>query len=284
MKKVLKYSLIIVMLTSACREDIDLPLDTTYQRIVIEGSISTDTTSHTVMISKSTDAYGRQEIEYISNALVTISDSINTYYLSEIPGKKGHYQTEPDVFGVVGRTYTLTVEQVDIDGDGVFEKYTATTRIVPPFRLDYIRIIPFNTSRTKGHLVLIYGKVPSDRTHYMIRVYKNQSLLTDSIHEVPVINNVDTTYVYGDMFCFLNDNRADEKLSDNDTITIEMLAIDENYRNFLSALDDEYGTRSPLFSGPSANLPTNIMPSDKAVGYFAGYAISRSSAIYKKNR
>lgn len=280
MKKVIFYLIALTAGLAACREKIDWPLDSTYQRLVIEGGISTDTTSHTIILSKSTDAYGHHAIEYISGALVTISDSAQTFYLSEDPQQKGYYRTQPDVFGVVGRTYTLTIEQVDIDGDGVMEKYTATSRIVAPFRLDYLKIIPFSFSaQRQGHLILVYGQVPSERTQYMMRIYRNRQLLTDSIHEVPIARSIDTSYVYGDIFYFLSNRQENEKLLPNDTVMLEMLAIDNDYYNFLRAVNEEYGPKSPLFSGPSANIPTNVKPSDKVVGYFAAYAISRASVV-----
>jgi len=282
MKKTIYFTAFTLMLLG-CREKIEWPLDSTYQRLVVEGSISTDTTSHTVILSKSTDAYGRQPIEYISGAMVTISDSIQTFYLSEDPQQKGHYRTQPNVYGVVGRTYTLTIEQVDIDGDGTYETYTAVTRMVKPFRLDYLKLIPFQFStRAKGHLLQVYGQVPEERTQYMLHVYKNNQLITDSIHEVPTTNNIDTNYVYGDIFLFFNDQQEDERIAPNDTIMLEMLAIDLDYYNFLRGVDEEYGPKSPLFSGPSANIPTNVQPSSKAMGYFAAFAISRASIINTK--
>jgi hypothetical protein len=281
MKKNIVYLAVLMLIMAACREKIDLPLDSTYQRLVVEGGISSDTTSHMVILSKSTDAYGRQSVEYISGALVTISDSIQTFYLSEDPQQKGHYRTQPDVFGVVGRTYTLNIENVDIDGDGNPEHYTAVTRMVKPFRIDNLRLIPFSF-RSKGYLLQVYGQVPEARTQFMLRIYKNNQLLNDSIHEMAITNSVDTSYVYGDIFYFLSDNQPNEKVELNDTITLEMLAIDYDYYQFLRAVNMEYGPKSPLFGSQSANIPTNIKPSEKAMGYFSAFAISRASVVRRQ--
>src|SRR5665648_103722 len=113
---------ILSILSAGCTETIDnIQLDTTRPRLVVEGYISTDTTRQMVKLSKLGDALLKDQIQVISNALITISDGTTTFGLTEDQTKKGTYFTTPDVFGVVGHTYTLLIKNVDINDDQVMD-------------------------------------------------------------------------------------------------------------------------------------------------------------------
>lgn len=60
-----------------------------------------------------------------------------------------------------------------------------------------------------------------------------------------------------------------------------MYGITEDYYSFIYSYITDYYPKVPIFSGPSANIPTNIKPIDDAVGIFAAYSIERKSVIYK---
>jgi hypothetical protein len=275
-----KIFFLLIFLFTGCREDIDLPLDTTYQRLLVEGYFTTDTGIHTVIIGKSGDAYGKTPTQYISGATVTISDSTDTFILSENPDKKGYYQTQPNVYGVIGRTYTLAIENVDVNNDGKYERYTATSTIPNPMLFDSFQIV--RMSQHKAYLLNIYGQDPGGRNFYLFKVYKNNKLLTDSTNELVIGSNTgaEGRYLYGIPIFYLSDKHPEEKLSPNDTITIESSTIPEDYYDYLSACQLEY-YQSP-FSGTPANIPTNIQPKDKAVGYFASFSTIRRTKIFYK--
>ncbi len=285
MNKLKFYILFIVFFTLiSCTEEIDLPLDTTYQRLVIEGGITTDTMAHAIILSKSSDPYGKAGYEYISDAVVNISDGDINFPLIEDPLNKGHYYTSSDVYGVPGKTYTLIVENIDIDNDGNTEKYTAVSKMPKPFRFDFIKIIPFSySSSEKGHLVLAYGQVLESRSNFWMRIFKNNILITDSIFKLDIGTSIDTGYVAGDYAYYLDNNNERERIKEGDTIIAEMGAVTQEYRNYIRALKREYFPKSPIFSGPSANLPTNIQPSEKVVGFFYTSAITRVLTIYSQN-
>ncbi len=272
-----------LIILSSCREEIDLPLDSTYQRLVVEGSITTDTTSHLVKLSKSGDAYGRDSTYYISGAIVTISDGEKIFYLTESAQKKGYYYTASNVYGEVGKTYTLTIENVDIDNDGKTETYTAQSTIHKLFPIDSISIIRQRFgSGSWGHVIGIYGKDPGERNFYMFRILKNNIPLTDSIKEYSIGVNAgnEGLYYYNLIIDVLSDNDPDQKLNKGDTLTVESCVITQDFYQFINAFQQEYRPKNPLFSGTPANVPTNIIPSEKAIGHFAAYSIQRKSKIY----
>ncbi len=272
------------LIFGACTEDINLSFDSTYTRLVVDGSINTDTTEHKVTLLKSGDPLNTQPLRYVSNAIVSITDGADTFKLTEDTVKKGVYKTKPNVFGLPGKTYKLNISNVDVNGDGVLETYTASSSIKSINPIDSFKIVyqKYN-SQNKGWLILLYSQDIGGRNFYCIKVYKNSVLLTDSLKEYSISSNVgfEGKYYSGLPVYFLNENKPDERLKTGDTITLELDGITEDYYNFIDGYKQEIQPKIPILSGPSANVSTNINPKDKAVGFFAAYSVKRKSLVYK---
>jgi hypothetical protein len=268
---------ILSVIASGCRETIDnIHLDTTRPRLVVEGYISTDTTRHMVRLSKMGDALKKEPVQFISDALVTISDGTTTFGLNEEPTRKGTYFTAADAFGVVGRTYTLRIKNVDINNDQVMEEYTAQSLLKRLNPVDSIHLV-YNSLNPhfKGWSVNLYTMDPgAGRNFYLFKVLKNNQLLTDN-------SGFEGKYFDGFPVYNLREDRNDEKLTPKDKVTLEMYGIDEDYYAFIYSYISDYYPKIPIFSGPSANIPTNIKPAEDAVGIFAAFSIQRKSTIYK---
>ncbi|MBN1339930.1 MAG: DUF4249 family protein, partial [Bacteroidales bacterium] len=75
------------------------------------------------------------------------------------------------------------------------------------------------------------------------------------------------------------DNGPDEEVLPGDTITLKMSSITKEYYRFIFELQDQtFEYRNPLFSGPPANITTNI--SNGGCGFFAAYSVSYASTVY----
>ena len=271
---------------SSCTEDINMPLDSTYTRLVVDGSITTDTMKHKVRLTKSGDALYKLPVQVISNATVMISDGSNEFTLHEDALNKGIYETDSTVYGVPGRTYTLHISHVDINDDGVFEEYTAQSYLKKENPIDSIQIVyDGRIADNSGWVINLYAQeIGGGRNFYLMKAYKNGVLLTDSINEYT--NMSDNTgfnggYYNGFPVYMLQKSKIDERVQIGDAITLEMDGITEDYFNFVQDYIQEYFPKIPIFSGPSANISTNIEPKDKAVGFFAAYSIARCTKIYK---
>jgi hypothetical protein len=284
--KLSAYLSFLVFIGVACTEEIQMPLDSTYVRLVVDGEINTDTTVHRVRLSLSGDALNEKPGNVISNAIVGITDGSETFNLTENTANSGVYETDSTVFGVEGKTYTLNISNVDINNDGTMEEYSASSYIprinpIDSIQVKYEEIYGDN----KGWLINLYAlEIGGGRNFYLLKAYKNGVLLTDSTYECT--NFADNTgfdgkYYDGFTVYFLNYNKLDERLAKGDVVTLEMEGITGEYKDFLQAFITEYQPKIPLFSGPSANIPTNVIPSDKAVGFFNAYSCRRSSALYK---
>ena len=276
---------ILSIIAAGCTETIDnIQLDSTRPRLVVEGYISTDTMRQIVKLSKLGDALNNEPVQVISNAVVTISDGTTTFGLTEDQTKKGTYFTTPDVFGVAGHTYTLLIKNVDINNDQVMEEYTAKSLLKPLNPIDSIHLV-YNSSNPhfKNWSVNLFTMDPGNgRNFYLFKVRKNNILLTDSIFKYSIgdNNSFEGKYFNGFPVYNLREDRKDEKLTPGDTVTLEMYGITEDYYSFIYSYITDYYPKVPIFSGPSANIPTNIKPIDDAVGVFAAYSIKRKTVIY----
>ncbi len=279
-------SICVMALLYSCTEEITMPFDSTYARLVVDGSITTDTMKHKVRLTLSGDALYNQPVQVISNAVVTISDGSNEFTLHENIQNKGIYETDSTVYGVPGRTYTLLISNVDVNDDGLFEDYSAQSYLKKENPIDSIQIE--YDGRIPGYagwiISLFAPEIGGGRNFYLMKAYKNNVLLTDSTYEYNYMS--DNTGFNGGYFdgfpvYMLQKAKIDEKVQKGDTVTLEMDGINEDYFNFISDYIQEYNPKIPIFSGPSANISTNIEPKGKAVGFFAAYSIARCTRIYK---
>ncbi|HLO60891.1 MAG TPA: DUF4249 family protein [Bacteroidales bacterium] len=277
---------VIISVVVACTEKAEFPLESTYVRLVVDGEINTDTTVHRVKLSCSGDALNEHPGNKISGAIVSIYDGSNNFSLHENPETPGVYETDSTVYGVPGKTYTLQISNVDIDGDGNNEEYSASSYLplinpIDSIKVSYQQLGP----QYKGWIINMYAQeIGGGRNFYLVKAWKNNVLLTDSAYECASFadnTGFEGSYYNGFSVYYLNYNKLDERLVDGDVVTLEMDGITQQYKDFLVGFISEYQPKVPIFSGPSANIPTNIEPHDKAVGFFTAYCAMRKSRVYR---
>jgi hypothetical protein len=145
--------------------------------------------------------------------------------------------------------------------------------------LHEIELRYFQTPVVSGYQVQMFASHPLDqRDWFGFRLIKNSDLLTDSLVKYSVISDdlFDTGYFPGLPVGFLSDDNPREEVTPGDTITLEMDCIDQAYYYFVSDAQIEIAGYNPLFSGPPANVYSNI---EGAQGIFAAYSIQRTSLI-----
>jgi hypothetical protein len=116
----------------SCVERIDIKLDDSYTKLVVDGGITTDTMAHTILLSQSVGYYYNQPAPSVSGAIVQISDGTDLFTLDE--ESPGVYRTDPSLFGVAGKTYTLDIKLAAQIGG--FTDYTAWSTLYPASNLD----------------------------------------------------------------------------------------------------------------------------------------------------
>ncbi|MDT8308456.1 MAG: DUF4249 family protein [Bacteroidales bacterium] len=262
-----------VLTYSACTEKIDLTLDKSFSRIVIEGSITDEEKAHTVKLTTSTDYFYNQSAPPVTGAVVTISDSVNTFLLSET--SPGIYQTDTHVAGVPGKTYTLTINGVDINGDGNTEQYTASEKMRFPLILDSITTAIQNPGQHPPlYNVSGWGQEPPTLNDaYQWVYYINGTLITDTLSKTIFTNDqlVNGSYIPG-LMMFEN-----IKAAPGDTLTVETRSITQQYLDFLINLMTETLWNMGSVGGPPANIIGNV--DNGGLGYFSARSVNRCSNV-----
>jgi archaellum component FlaF (FlaF/FlaG flagellin family) len=264
-----------------CTERIEIEVDSSYTRLVVEGNISTDTMQHAVRLSKSSDYFYNKPALSVSGAMVSISDGDSTVLLDESQKYPGTYMTDPGFYGVPGKTYTLTISHVDVDENGVFEEYNASSELKPIISIDSIQLEQLAGNNYNFYEILLFAWDPPVKNFYAFKVLKNGVLIKDSLNEIIVQDDVffNGNYTYGIPTQFLDQNKEDEIIMPGDTITFEINGITEEYYKFVIEAQSEIFYQTPLFSGPPANISSNI--SNDAIGFFTAYSVGRCSVVYR---
>lgn len=277
MKKIF-IILLAVVAFSACTKRIDINLDQqAYARLVVEGAISTDTTTHLVELSQTGDYFENQPPTPVSGASVRIYNDLEEYQLEEKPANSGRYFTASDVYGTVGRDYHLEILlDEEIGGAKLFE---AASHIYPINELDSITLEFYDWGEAGFYEVQCYVLDPPTTDYYMFHIYRNGVLVNDTITDVFVVDDIlyNGNYTNGIGVGYFNQDQENEKLVPGDIVTLQVSRITKEYTEFLWNVQEEVSYQSPLFSGPPANVNGNI--SNGAFGAFAAYSSSYASTM-----
>jgi hypothetical protein len=265
---------------SSCTEEIDIELENSYARLIVFGEISTDTTKHTIRLTRSADYFYNKPAEGVSGAIVRIYDGVSEIQLIESELEPGSYQTESDYYGVPDRLYSLTIHNVDINKDGAVETYSAISYLPIMAAPDSIQLNYARYPFFQGHEILLFARDPSEtEDFYAFKVLKNGIQQTDSLPEILVQNDqlFNGNYTCGVSVQYLDDDKPGEKVFPGDTIVFEMYGITAGYYNFIIQAQTALFGSNPLFSGPPANVTTNL--TNGAIGYFAGVNVKRAGIV-----
>lgn len=270
------FTTLLSVLISSCVERINIELDDSYTRLVVDGAISTDTMAHTVLLTRTTSYYYNQPAPPVSGADLQISDGTAVYILTE--DEPGVYRTDPSVYGEAGKTYTLAIKLAASVGG--YTDYNATSKLYPVSHLDSLSLEYHPDWSEQGTWeVKCYVQDPPSEDFYRFLVSKNTKMLSDTLDEWFVTDDrfFNGNYAYGAPIAYLEQDENDQILKLGDIITVEMNSIGSDYANFIWEAQSEVRGSNPLFSGPPANVKGNI--NNGASGFFAAYSVSRASTV-----
>jgi hypothetical protein len=271
-------ALVLAVAIAACTEPMDLELDSTFTRLVVEGAITTDTGVHRIHLTKTTDFYHQGSAPGVSGASVRISDGQQIIELNENPYGSGVYETPDGFFGEVGKSYTLMVELEEDLGN--HRNFTASSLLRPTAQPDSIQIVYQPTWGEGFWEIRLFMWDPPTEDFYKFLTYINNVLITDSLQEVFVLGDrfFNGNNTNGFSAGFLNAMTEDNRISAGDTVTLMVANLTIDHARFLATARTENGFNTPLFSGPPANVQGNI--DNGAIGYFAAYQPRYVSRVY----
>lgn len=278
-RRIIGY-LLALLLIASCTERIDIELDSTYRRLVVQGAVTSDSVRHRVLLTTSSDYFSNMASPQVSGAVVDISFDNQSHRLVENPFYPGLYETPEAFRGVIGTTYELDIRQVDVNEDGLFEEYHAESTMRGGAELDDLALRYFSTPVVNGYQVLMWASHPVEqRDWFGFRIWKNGVLLTDSLSTYTVLADdlFNSGYLPGFPVGFLSDDDPRQRVNPGDTVIFELESIDQAYYDFINDAQLEIIGNIPLFSGPPANIRSNL--NNGGMGIFAAYSILRAATI-----
>lgn len=255
LKRVAFTILTLVFITS-CEKEIDLNLDESPQKYVVEGIVHDSLGDNYVIISKTRPFDNNGAIETVSNANVQIKDNEgNTFNLYETtPG----YYTDSTLTGIANRTYFLTI---NVDGKVV----SASSHMNDRVSIDSLTY-EFESGmggHEAGYRMQCYFTDPINiENFYRLKVFVENEQETGFINFSDEFFDGNSTFypVRGSSFMV------------GEQVTIQLLSVDEtNYRYFTAISSSQDGD---VPGNPSSNLNH-----DDFVGYFGAYAKSVKTTI-----
>ncbi len=247
----------------SCEKVIDLDIDDSEKKVVIEAELKAGTHLFEVLLSESTFYNETFLSTPLENAIITLEDNQGLSTL--IPYiANGKYQET--ITAEAGKTYTLTVS---ING----EQYTASSSMPAAQPIQNLTSIyeDFSFDGSTGYIVKCHFQDPLATTDfYRIRHTINQ-----------VQQNQPRDYV------FFNDELVNgllvsrtvsrELISPGDTVLVELIHLDEAGFDFISTLGDIIGSSPTGGSAAPGNPITNW--SNDAIGAFNAYNIDTMSIV-----
>jgi hypothetical protein len=257
--------LLILFSTLSCTKVVNINLNNSAPKIIIEGSISDQPSSCSVKLSMTVNYDEPNVFPAVTGSLVTISDNLgNTAKLNET--SRGFYSA-PSFKGVPGRTYTLSVV-----ANG--KTYTAVSKMPDPIMIDTIYQDSFNRGNYGGGGIL----------KFVVIQYKDPRGIDNYYRFVEKINKTETNAIYLDNDMLRDGNiiaqniiRSDPSLKTGDSVRIFLMTIDKNVFNYFAQLNQITNNYGP--TATPANPISNF--SNGALGYFSAYSVRSMSIVIK---
>lgn len=250
---------LMILFTVGCEDVIDVDLENSNPRLVIEASIhwkkGTNGNEQKIKLTTTTDYYSNV-VPKVSGATVFITDSSNTYTFLENPGTGEYFCGNFNP--VIGETYNLTVIAKG-------ETYTATETLKPVPTIDSIE------QNDEGGILgdeievkFFFQDNGMTDDFYLVQFNSNFNLLP----EYDVIND---EFFQGNQMFGLYTN---EDMKPTDVLTFTLHGISERYYNYLNVLlAVSGGNGGGPFSTPPATVRGNFVnqtnPDNFAFGYFS---------------
>ncbi len=254
-----------LVILNSCTERIDIDLENEYTRLAVEGYVTPGGSAFQYVHLTTTAGYFSNEPPpIVSGATVAVEVDSDVFLFDEDADNPGYYLPPSGFQGVAEKTYHVKIDLAEeIAGEKHFE--AQETMPVLSDNIDSIRII--YRSDFEFWAVKFYGYDPPGPNFYMFNAVVNGVFITDTISKVGLTDDklVDDSYINGAYVMVLDKSQ----LNPGDHFILITSSVTEEYFDYITELQTEIQPKIPLFSGPPANVSTNL--NKGAVGYFAAF-------------
>ena len=251
---------------TSCQKVIDIKLNDTSKKFVIEAIVSDQLDSSKVLLTQTKNFNEDNQFPGINGAVVSVTDNLGTT-TNFIQTTAGVYRPAAGFRGIVGRTYNLSLTVAGTT-------FTATSTMPVKVNLDSAYTTDEFLFGENRKLVTVDYKEPLGRGNNYRFVQYNNGVKEPTVF----VNNDDYTdgkNVADRLFFFADDDHEYNKIKTGNLVTIEMLCVDAaNYLYWFSL--DQSATGNNQSASP-ANPTTNIKGG--ALGYFSAQTYQKKSFI-----
>lgn len=251
--------LLILLFLSSCEKVLDLNLDKTQPKIVIESIFTDQNLRHIVSISYTANFDADNARIPVTGAIVTLVEE-NGPTLTFTEPNPGNYSSSR-YKGKPGKKYTLNVT---VKGT----TYSATSTMPMPVEIKSLNQAELNFFNERRKIIQVNYKDPAGIPNfYFNRVFVNGkrrdnfSLESDRFNDGKEVNN----NIYID----------EPDLVVGDEVRIQMLTIDENVYRYLFSITQITGNGGP----PTAPANPNSNFNNGALGYFSASTSTEQTRI-----
>jgi len=256
----------------SCTERIDITIDEEFQKLAVEGYITPDADLQFIKLNKTSGYFSQLPPEPVMEAIVVVNNGQDSYQWVESSEKPGHYYPPDDFEVIIEAEYDLTIDlKNDIAEESHFEATANMARfgaIVDSIDVEWM-------SDFESWAILLYAWEPSGPDYYMFNTLNNGRMITDSLSRITVSDDrlIDGMYIPGIYTSFF----YEDEMAVGDTITLITSTVTEDYYRFLIEAQTELFPKVPIFSGPPANVRSNI--NNDGIGYFAAFLSDTTSYV-----
>lgn len=276
--------LLLFLLLASCERDIQFDLDSTEQKLVVEGTIE-EGGEPVVILTRSFDYFSAITPalltgSFVRGAQITISSGGRTVNLKEYEQRLGpgvslfYYST--DTLSPGGRMKGTLNTSYDLRIETGGEVYTSTTTI-PGYNkiIDSLYYRPAPRTEDSGRVQVMLRATDEPGLGHYVRYFTRRN----SEPFLPAFNSTfDDAFIDGTSYEVQVDPGVDRNAERDeedgwfyrgDTVTLKLSGIDRATYDFWRTMEYSYGSVGNPFSSP-VRVISNI--SNGALGYFGGYA------------
>ncbi|WMN11946.1 DUF4249 family protein [Marivirga salinae] len=271
-----------VLLSWSCQEVIDLDLEQSETRLVIEGEIVDKNSIQRIKISQSLNYYDTGNMKPVSNAEISLLDAKDNLISNFIYNSEDSlYQTFDSLSLDVGSEYKI---QISVNG----ELLEAKGEILENPTLDSIYYLSEEDLQNlgqpvigEGYFMFVNGRLNNEGIEY----FKLDITVNDTLRNSrgALSNSVLTSEFFGKEFRSLP---VPGSFEEKDTVDLELYTLNEDvyqyYVEFINLLFNDGGVFSPPPVNPSTNIKNLTNPENEPLGFIQFSSVQRRSLIIKK--
>lgn len=263
MKKIYSpfYTALLAFSLTGCEKVIDLDLNTTAPVIVVDGQVTNDAaTGSVVKLSYTNKVQSDNSIEPLTGATVTIQEDNGTVYL--LPEVSNGVYRNAALAGITGKTYHLKIVK-----NSITLTSSSTMPAMVPFDSLVAEHFP-NFGKTVNVVTPFYKDPKGPGNNYNFFMFKNGKLIKD-------VFAYDDAFIDGKKVTFpLIYSREDDEFKSGDVIEVVMNCIDyANYKYWFSFSQSSTGRPVTIPENPISNIQGN------AIGIFSAATFQKRSIV-----